>query len=110
MVPRGGGAKAGGALPNLRILCPKTTFFGPKRPRHPVKTVKRRQTGPTLHVCLDCPVNKSPFLPSSSTICPRNGDNGQKWPECALFVSKTPKTKNGPYLGLCGSKPNSEET
>ena len=36
--------------------------------------------------------------------------NGQKWPECALFVSNTPKTKNGPYLGLRGSKPNSEGT
>ena len=35
---------------------------------------------------------------------------GQKWPECALFVSNGPKTKNGPYLGLCGSKPNSEGT
>ena len=25
--------------------------------------------------------------------------------ECALFVSNRPKTKNGPYLGLCGSNP-----
>ena len=36
--------------------------------------------------------------------------NGQKWPKCALFVSNRPKTKNGPYLGLRGSKPNSEGT
>ena len=36
--------------------------------------------------------------------------NGPKCPECALFVSNSPKTKKGPYLGLCGSKPNSEGT
>ena len=36
--------------------------------------------------------------------------NGQKWPKCAQFVSNRPKTKNEPYLGLCGSKPNSEGT
>ena len=73
MAPRGGGAKSGGALPKLRILCPKTAFFGPKRPRNPVKTAKRRQTVRAFHVRHDCPVTKSPFLPSSSTICPRNG-------------------------------------
>ena len=60
---------------------------------------------------LDCPVTKSPFLPSSSTICPRNGPkNGQKWPKCALFVPNRPETKNGLYLGLRGSKPNSRGT
>ena len=36
--------------------------------------------------------------------------NGQKWRECALFVSNTSKTKNRSHLGLCGSKPNSEGT
>ena len=30
MAPQGGGAKQGGALPKLRILCPKTAFFWPK--------------------------------------------------------------------------------
>ena len=73
LAPRGGGAKSGGALPKLRIFCPKTAFFGPKRPRNPVITAKRRQTVHTLHVRHHCPVNKSLFLPSSSTICPRNG-------------------------------------
>ena len=33
--------------------------------------------------------------------------NGRKCPECALFVSNTAKTKNGPFLGLRGSKTNS---
>ena len=31
-------------------------------------------------------------------------------PKCAQFVSNSPKTKNGPYLGLRGSNPNSEGT
>ena len=93
--PRGGGSKFGGALPKLRILCPKTAFFGPKRPQNSVKTGKRRETVCTLHVRLDCPVTKSPFLPSRSTICPRNGPK-------MLLVSKRPKTTNGPYLGLRG--------
>ena len=84
MAPRRGGAKSGGALPNLRILCPKTAFFGPKRPRNSVKTGKRWQTVSTLHARLDCPVTKSPFLPSSSPICPRNGPKRrQKAPKSA---------------------------
>ena len=107
----GGGAKSEGALPKLGILCPKTDFFGAKRPQNPNRTAKRRETVGAPHVRLDCPVTKSPFLPSNSTICPRNGPKrAKKWPECALFVSNRPKTKNGPYLGLRGSKLNSEGT
>ena len=84
MAPRGGGAKFGGALPNLRILCPKIAFFGPKRPRNPVITAKRRQTVPTLHVRLDFRVTKSSLSPPNSTICPRNGPKGrQKAPKSA---------------------------
>ena len=102
-MPRGGGAKSGGALPKPRILCPKTAFFDPKQPRNPFKTTKRRETVATLHVRLDCPVAKSPLLPSNSTICPRNGPKMAKnGPKCALFVSNRPKTKNGLYIGLCG--------
>ena len=73
MAPRGGGTKSGGALPKLRNFCPKTAFFGPKRPRNPLQTAKRRQTIVTLQVRLDCPLTKNLLLPSSSTICPRNG-------------------------------------
>ena len=36
--------------------------------------------------------------------------HGQKWPKCAPFVSNRLETINGPYLGLHGSKPNSEST
>ena len=114
MAPLGGGAKSGGALPKLCILhfafC-KTAFFGPKRPQTQVITAKRRETVATLHVRLECPLTKNFLPPSSSTICPRNGPKmAQKWPKRALFVSNTAKTKNGPYLGLRGSNPNSEGT
>ena len=103
-----GGAKSGGALPKLRILCPKTAIFGPKGTQNPVITAKPRQTVHTLHVRHHCPVNKSPFLPSSSTYV---RETAQKWPKmanCALFVLNTAKAKNGSYLGLRGSKPSSE--
>ena len=84
MAPRGGGAKSGGALPKLRILCPKTAFFGPKRPPNPVKTAKRSETVATLHVRLDFTVSKSPLVPFNPTICPRNGPKRrQKAPKSA---------------------------
>ena len=84
MAPRGGGPKSGGALPKLRILCPKTAFFGPKRLRNPVETAKRKQTVATLHVRLDFTVTKSSLLPPNSTICPRNGQKRrQKAPKSA---------------------------
>ena len=78
MVPRGGGAKSGGALPKLHIFCPKTAFFGTKRPRYPVKTAKGRQTVPTLDLRVNCRVTRSHFLPASFTICPRKGPKTAK--------------------------------
>ena len=100
MVPRGGGAKSGGALPKLRILCPETAFFGPKRPQNPVIMAKRRQTVPTLHVRHHCPVNKSPFLPSSCTICPRNGPKMAKNGLTVRYLCPTqPKPRRGRILG-----------
>ena len=100
MAPRGGGAKSGGALPKLRILCPKTAFFGPKRPRNPVITAKRRQTVPTLHARHHCLVNNSPFLPSSSTIYPRNGPKIAKNGLTVRYLCPThPKPRRRRILG-----------
>ena len=111
MAPRGGGANSGGALPKLCILCPKTAFFGPKRPRNSFIMDKGREVVHTLHVRLDFLVTKSPLVPSNSTICPRNGPKiAKNGLECALFVSSSPKTQSGPYLGLHGSNPNYEGT
>ena len=100
MAPRGGGAKSGGALPKLRILCPETAFFGPKGARNSVKTGKRQQTVQTLHVRLDGPVNKSPFLPPSSTICLRNGPKMAKNGLNVRYLCPTrPKPRTGRILG-----------
>ena len=105
VAPRGTGATSGGALPKLRILCPKTAFFGPKQPRNSLKTAKRRQTVPTVHVRLTCSVTKSPFLPSSSTICPRNGPkmakNGLNV-RCLCQTGLKPRT--GRILGYVAQK------
>ena len=65
----------------------------------------------TLHARLDFLVTKSFLLPSDSRTCPRNGQKlAQNGPECAQFVSTSPKTKNGPYFGLRGSNQKSEGT
>ena len=83
----------GGALPKLRILCPKTAFFGPKWPRNPLKTTKRSETVDTPHVRLDFAVSKSTLVPFNSTICPRNGPKRrQKVPKYAL-CAPTPQNQ-----------------
>ena len=49
---RGGGAKSGRALPNLRSFGPKTAIFRPKQPQNLGETPKRRDTVSTPHVRL----------------------------------------------------------
>ena len=87
MAARGGGAKSGGALPNLRNFGPKRAIFRPKQPQNPGETPKRRDTVSTLHVRLDLTVSKSSLVPFNSTICPRNGpkmrQNAPKSAQCA---------------------------
>ena len=110
MAPQGGGAKFGGALPKVRSFGPKTAFFGPKRPPNPVKTAKRSETVATLHVRLDFTVSKSPLVPFNSTICPRNGPKRRQKAPKLRNVHRHPETKHGLYLGLRGSKSDSEGT
>ena len=84
MAARGGGAKSGGALPNLRNFGPKTAIFRPQQPPNPHETPKRRETVAALHVRLDFTVSRSPLVPFYSTICPRNGPKRrQKAPKTA---------------------------
>ena len=65
----------------------------------------------TLHVQLDFTVSKSSLLPFNSTICPRNGPKMRQNAHKNLRnVHQPPETKHGPYLGLCGSKSDSEGT
>ena len=99
MALRGKGAKSGGPLPNLRILCPKTAFFGPKRSRNQLKTAKRRVTVATLYVHLNCPMTKSSVLPSNSTICLRNGPKMAKNGLNVRYLCQTgPKPRTGRIL------------
>ena len=111
MAARGGGAKLGGALPNLRTFGPKTAIFRPKQPQNPGETPKRRETVTTLHVRLEFTVSKSSLVPFNSTICPRNGPKRrQKAPKNLRNAHQHPVTKHGAYFGLRGSNPNSEGT
>ena len=105
--------RPGGRVPNREVPSQNCSFCalnqpflaqnGPKNQR---KTAKRRQTVTTLHVRLDFLVTKSPLLPSTSRICPRNGPKMAKnGPEYAQLVSNSPETKNCPYLGLVATIP-----
>ena len=64
----------------------------------------------TLHVRLDFTVSKSPLVPFNSTICPRTAQKGAKKPQKRRNMHQPPETKHGPYLGLRGSKSDSEGT
>ena len=93
MAARGGGAKLGGALPNLRIFGPKTAIFCPKQPQNPHETPKRREKVATLHVQLDFAVSKSPLVPFNSTICPRNGPNRHQKALKSVQYAPTPRNQ-----------------
>ena len=94
---RAGGAKSGRALTKQHILCPKTSFFGPKRLRNPVKTDKRRKIVRTMHVCLDSLVTKHPWFPSKSTMCPRHGPKLAQ--SAHILCQQPPKPRIGHILG-----------
>ena len=97
--------------PKTAHFVPQNCFFWPKTAPKPTQNGQTKATGPTFHVRLICPVPKSTFLPSSSTICPRNrrktAKNGLN---VRCLCQTSPKTKKGPYLGLGGSTTNSEGT
>ena len=58
---------------NCAFCAPNLPFLAPEGPRNLVKTTKGRDTFCTPHVRPEFLVTKSPFLPSNSAICPRNG-------------------------------------
>ena len=82
------------------FCAPKTAVFGPKRPRTPLKTASGRETVATLHVRLDCPVTKSPFLPSSSMICPRKRPKNGLNVGCLCQTSPKPSTSWATWLKI----------
>ena len=65
---------------------------------------------------LDFPVTKGSLVPSN-LWCPltskyfrETAQKGAKKPQNLRNLHQHPETKNGPYLGLRGSKPNFEGT
>ena len=72
-------------------------FVPPNSPENPLKTAKQTELVCTLHVHIEFLMTKSPFLPSSSTICQRNGSKmAQK--VCSL-CQQVPKPRTGRILG-----------
>ena len=111
MAPRGGGAKTGGALPKLRILCPKIALFRPKTAPKLSQNGQPKANGSYTPCAPRLPRYQEPFVALElHDMSEKRPKHAQKWPERALLVSNRPKTNNGPYLGLRGSKPNSEAT
>ena len=92
------------------VLCPKTAFFGPKRLPNLVKTAKRRKALATFQVRLDLTVSKSPLVPSTPRYVRETAQKGAKKPQKRRNMHQPPETKHGPYLGLRGSKSDSEGT
>ena len=75
------------------VLCPKTAFFGPKRPPKLSQNGQTKESAGQLHVRLDFTVSKSPLVPFNSTICPRNGPKMcQKAPKTAQYAP-TPRNQ-----------------
>ena len=105
--PGAGGAKSGGAHPNLRILGQKQPFFAQNSPqtraKHPYEGKRL-----THYMCaLTSPCQRA-------LQCPRyvreTAQKGAKKPQNLRNVHQHPETKHGPYLGLRGSKSDSEGT
>ena len=110
MAARGGGAKLGGALPNLCSFGPKTANFRPKWPPNAGGTPKRREMVVTSRCGLTLRCQGAVSCPSTPRYVRETAQKGAKKPQKLRNVHQHPETKNGPYLGLRGSKVNSEGT
>ena len=96
----GRGRQVGRCPPKSAHVVPQNSLLWPKMALIPVKMAKQRETVATLHVCLNCPVTKSRFLPSSSTICPRTGPNMAKnGLNVRCLCQTSPKPRTGRILG-----------
>ena len=104
--PRAGAPSREVPSQNCAFCAPKQPFLAQNGPQNPLKTAKRKQRVPTLHVCLDCPVKKSPFLPSSSTICPRSGPKlAKNGLNVRCLCQRRPKRRMGRILGYVAQNP-----
>ena len=111
MAARGGGANSGGVLPNLLGFGPKAAILRPKEPQNPRKTPKRREKVATLTRAMSLPRVKEPSgALQLHDMSEKRPQKGAKKPQNVHNVHQHPETKHGPYLGLRGSKTNSEGT
>ena len=96
----GQGRQVGRCPPKAAHFVPQNSRFWPKAAPKPSQNRQTKGKGCYTHVRLNCPVIKSPFLHSSSTICPRNGP---KMPKNGLNVrclcQTGPKPRTGRVLG-----------
>ena len=107
MAPRGGGRQVGKCPPKGCAFCaPKTTFFGPERPRNPVKMAKPTQTFPTPHVRLNCRSTKSLIALELHNVSEKNGPKWrQKAQKCAQCAPTPRKPSTGRILGYVAQNP-----
>ena len=98
--------RPGAGAPSLEVPSQNCEFMPQNsliRPKTASKLSQNRQmTGNNLyiHVRLDCPVTKSPFVPSRSTMCPRNGPKKAKnGPNVRCLCQRGPKPRTGRILG-----------
>ena len=103
--------QVGRCPPKNGHFVPQSSLFWPKTAPIPSQNGQTKANGSYTTRAPRFPRDQEPFRALQlHNMSEKRPKNGQKWPKCALFVSNRPKTKNGPYLGLRGSKPNSEGT
>ena len=108
--------RPGAVAPSREVPSQICAVLGQKKPLSPKiapkpgRNAQTKENSGNIHVRLDFTVSKSPLVPFNSTICPRNGPKRcQKAPK-RRNMHQPPETKHGPYLGLRGSKSDSEGT
>ena len=94
MANRGGGAKSGDALPNLRIYLAKNSHFSLKTALVRVQNSQTKANRCTVGMQLDFLATKGTLIPFNSMICPRN---------CPKRRQKSPKSAQ------CAPAPRNQE-
>ena len=107
----GRGRQIGRCPPKSAQLGAKNSHFSPKTVPKPTQNGQTKGNGCYTSRAPRIPLDSKPFVALQlHEMSEKRPKNGQKWPECAVFVSNKTKTKYGPYLGLRGSNSDSEGT
>ena len=107
----GQGRQVGRCPPKTAHFVPQNSLFWPKTAPKLSKNRQRTANGSNTSRAPEVSRAQEPFLALYlHDMSEKRPQNGRNCPECALFVSNRPKTINGPYLRVLGSKPNSRGT